>query len=70
MTKQKEKKECGAWVELPCPQPPTGPSVKGVIAKCDRGKHRGKDHTYSFEFFIEEGGGGEPWRNATIEWRS
>lgn len=70
MNSDKKKPECGGWLELPCPQQPTGAAVKGLIVKCDRGRHRGKNHSYSFEFFIEDGEGRDPWRTATVEWRS
>lgn len=67
---KKAKPECGAWLELPCPQKPEGPAAQGLIVKCDKGKHRGKAHSYSFEFHLEEHEGSEPWRYATVEWRS
>jgi hypothetical protein len=69
MAKEKDKPECGAWVELPCHQPATGPAVTGTIVKCQKGKHRGKDHRYSFEFFIEDHEGDDGWRFAHVEWR-
>jgi hypothetical protein len=68
--KPKEKPECGAWVELPSEQPKEGPPVKGHVVKCDRGRHRGKQHSHSFEFFMEEGTGENNFRNAVIMWRT
>ena len=60
MRTTKKPEECGAWVQ-----------VKGRKVKCDRGKHRGAQHSYSFEFFIENPDyGQESWRTATVAWRT